>query len=573
MADISPDRFHTTNMPATNELLQEGRYRIRQIASHSAHETIYDAFDTVQGSSVILKEIPVRLNKVATAAQRDNQKKNFIKHASLLAEIKHDSILHVSDYFSEIDRQFLVMETFEGDDLATLIQRNNTPFPMADVLAWADEILDALNYLHTAAPPIIHQAIRPESFILRSNGRVKLSAVSLGDGGDRLGGNFKAAASDQDSIRYSPLELIWESLDPASQKVIINNFDERSERILREPADARSDIYSLGATLYRLMTAREPVDALERAIEMIDGKQDPLVEPVKADPRIPDEISEVLMKAMEVKRQNRFDSAAIMRQVLKTAMVRVLERERAEALKPSAPVPDIMPNVIQPVIPSLKVDVPRLAAVPVAVAADADDELLDLEIAPIHVSASALSEVENPIELDVDELIKKVPRQIDPAPKLPEPEKPAETYAVRKVTLAPVPDFELPNSGGKFSFGIPAMAAAAAVIALIAIGGWVFLSSPAEPAVQVTTSAPAIQTDNIGPASAATPEIIDPEVSTSSAPAITAEIPTEQPAVETSPTHQTPQAKQKKVSATAPAIKTPEKPKKTVTADDLINDN
>ncbi|HMJ09508.1 MAG TPA: hypothetical protein VK468_10910, partial [Pyrinomonadaceae bacterium] len=131
-------------------------------------------------------------------------------------------------------------------------------------------------------------------------------------------------------MNYSPLELIWDGLDAASQKVISNSYDDRSERLLKEPADARSDIYSLGATLYHLVTGRLPVDPLERSIELLDGNPDPLKPPHKVDPKIPVELSEVLMRSLEIKRENRFDSAVIMRQVVRTAMVRVREREAEE---------------------------------------------------------------------------------------------------------------------------------------------------------------------------------------------------------------------------------------------------
>ncbi|HKP69852.1 MAG TPA: hypothetical protein VJV05_11260, partial [Pyrinomonadaceae bacterium] len=127
--------------------------------------------------------------------------------------------------------------------------------------------------------------------------------------------------------RYSPMEQIWPGLDAASQKVITNSYDDRSERILKEPLDARSDIYSLGATLYFLATGSEPVDPLERSIDLLEGKLDPLREPTSVNSQIPPEISDVLMKALEIKRENRYDSAMIMRHVLQSAISRVQERE------------------------------------------------------------------------------------------------------------------------------------------------------------------------------------------------------------------------------------------------------
>jgi hypothetical protein len=313
-------------MPATNELLQEGRYRISQPASGDGN--VFEAYDTVRNTTVLVHEFPVKLNKVTTLSQQESMRLAFASQAKALSEIEHESLLHVQDYFSEIDRQFLVMESVEGDDLKLLMDRNKRPFSVTQVLAWADQILDALSYLHARKPAIIHRNVQPHNLRLQSSGGVKLIGVGLATGGDvELATNTQS----ESALRYSPMEQIWPGLDAASQKVITNSYDDRSVRILKEPLDARSDIYSLGATLYFLMTGIEPVDPLERSIDMLEGKLDPLREPIRVDAQIPAEISDVLMKALEIKRENRYDSAFIMREVLKTAVARVEERHAEDA--------------------------------------------------------------------------------------------------------------------------------------------------------------------------------------------------------------------------------------------------
>ncbi len=327
-------------MPATNALLQEGRYRINNEFPHEGVGSVYDAYDTISETNVVVKEIPVKLNKVATMAQRENLNVAFADQAKVLTEIKHESLLHVRDYFSEIGRQYLVMESVDGDDLQTLLDRQKVCFPVSDVTNWADQLLDALHYLHTYRTPIVHRNIRPENIKLNSDGILKLMSFGL-DGSTRVNTGGAEKAYESSTIAYSPLEQIWSGLDAASQKVITNKYDEQSERILKEDLDARSDVYSLGATLYHLVTARVPVDALERSIEILEGRPDPLRAPTKIDPTIPSEISDVLMKAMEIKREYRFDSAAIMRQVLRTALVRVKERETEELLEQDEAANDI----------------------------------------------------------------------------------------------------------------------------------------------------------------------------------------------------------------------------------------
>jgi hypothetical protein len=313
-------------MPATNELLQEGRYRVSQPVSQDG--TVFEAYDTVRNTTVLVREFPVRLNRVTTVSQQESIKLAFANQAKALSEIDHESLLHVQDYFAEIDRQFLVMESVEGDILYDLLNRNKKPFEVSEVLNWADQLLDALDYLHSRRPAVIHRTIRPQNLSLHSSGKVKLLGVGIDTGAET---EFADTQNDMSDLRYSPMEQIWPGLDAASQKVITNSYDERSERILKEPLDARSDIYSLGATLYFLVTGREPVDPLERSIDILEGKLDPLREPTKVDSRIPAEISDVLMKALEIKRENRYDSAVIMRQVLNSTVARVAEREAEEA--------------------------------------------------------------------------------------------------------------------------------------------------------------------------------------------------------------------------------------------------
>jgi len=118
-------------MPATNELLQEGRYRISQSPTHNGDEKVFEAYDTVRNTNVIVREIPVKLNKVTTLSQQESLKLAFANQAKALTEIEHESLLNVHDYFSEIDRQYLVMEAVEGDSLGELLAKHKRPFPVS----------------------------------------------------------------------------------------------------------------------------------------------------------------------------------------------------------------------------------------------------------------------------------------------------------------------------------------------------------------------------------------------------------------------------------------------------------
>ena len=315
-------------MLAINEVLQQGRYRIISQFRQNGRGAVYEAFDNVLETNVLLKENLGNSKKVITVSQMETLNLAFADEVKVLTEIKHESLLYVCDYFSEIDRQYLVLEYADGNDLSELLKKSERAFALSHVANWADQLLNALSYLHTHTPPIIHCEINPQNLRLTLDGKIKLLAFDLAKNAQA---KVNPAVSNQNfvvsTLHYLPLEQIWEGLDSATQRVITNSYDERSVRVLEQPADARSDIYALGATLYHLLTGQVPIDALERSIDILEGKPDPLPIPHQLNPNISPEVSEVVLKAMEIRRENRFFSAVIMRQVLRTAFVRMKERE------------------------------------------------------------------------------------------------------------------------------------------------------------------------------------------------------------------------------------------------------
>ncbi len=312
-------------MPAATELLQKGRYRIDSSPVYAAgSSSVLPAYDTTSDTNVYVKEIVVRLGKVTTLSQQENTRLAFENAAKRISEFRHESLIQVTDYYSEVGRQYLVLESVDGEDLHSDPQRQ----PIEKILGWVDQILDAVNYLHNQK--VLHGSVCPKNLFLTPSGKVKLLGLTIKDDS---GNDLSTAIADVNdgTLNFSPLELIWDGLDAASQKVILSSYDERSEKIFKEPADARSDMYSVGATLYFLLTGRAPVDPLERSIELLEGNRDPLASPNSINSTVAPEVSDVVMRSLEIKRENRFDSAMIMRQVLRTSVVRAKEREASEA--------------------------------------------------------------------------------------------------------------------------------------------------------------------------------------------------------------------------------------------------
>src|SRR6185503_13619676 len=123
----------------------QNRYLIVRLIAQGGMGAVYQATDQRLGNTVALKE---------TFFNEEHLKKAFEREARLLAGLRHPALPKVSDHFTEEAGQFLVMEFIPGKDLAELMAERSGPFPLNDVLGWADKLLDALEYLHTQTMPI-----------------------------------------------------------------------------------------------------------------------------------------------------------------------------------------------------------------------------------------------------------------------------------------------------------------------------------------------------------------------------------------------------------------------------------
>jgi serine/threonine protein kinase len=265
----------------TPETILQGRYRIIRQLGQGGMGAVYEAVDQRLDTTVALKE---------TLFSEERLRKQFEREARLLARLHHPALPRVSDHFSEGDGQFLVMQYIPGDDLSEMMTRKRGPFPADQVLTWADQLLDALDYLHTQDPQIVHRDIKPQNLKLTSRGQIILLDFGLakGQAGD-ISRVTTAASIFGYTPNYAPLEQI-QGLG----------------------TDSRSDLYSLAATLYHLLTGVKPPDALTRAAALVNGQPDPLAPASVANPEVAPEVASVLAKAMAQNREQRYASAADM---------------------------------------------------------------------------------------------------------------------------------------------------------------------------------------------------------------------------------------------------------------------
>jgi serine/threonine protein kinase len=284
-AVVLPNHSRILRTFANGQTLQ-ARYRIVRQLGAGGMGAVYEAVDERLQATVAIKE---------TFAVDDRLRRQFEQEARLLAQLHHPALPRVSDYFTEEGRAFLVMQFIAGDDLAQIISQQPGPFPRAQVIAWADQLLDALIYLHTRERQIIHRDIKPHNLKLTSSGQIALLDFGLA----------KTHAADQSTTqsshsifgytrRYSPLEQIQD-----------------------QGTSPQSDIYALGATLFHLLTGIKPPDALARAAALANSKADPLSSAKEAQSIIGPEISAVLTKAMALNASDRYASANEFREALR----------------------------------------------------------------------------------------------------------------------------------------------------------------------------------------------------------------------------------------------------------------
>ena len=251
---------------------------------------VYEAVDERLDTIVALKE---------TLFTDEKLRKQFEREARLLARLHHPALPRVSDHFTEGEGQFLVMQYIAGEDLAEMLQAHKAAFPPEQVLRWADQLCDALDYLHTQDPQVIHRDIKPQNLKLTARGQIVLLDFGLAKGS---AGQMSVVTSSASIFGYTPNYAPLEQVQGLG-------------------TDARSDIYSLAATLYHLMTNVKPPDALSRAAAIVNGQIDPLSPANRVAPRVSPSVVSVLSKGMSQNRAERYTSAEEMREALRAAAI------------------------------------------------------------------------------------------------------------------------------------------------------------------------------------------------------------------------------------------------------------
>ena len=282
-------------------LLQGGKYRIVRFIKSGGFGCTYEAVHTVFGKRVAIKEFFPKdfcnrdSDALSVTVGTQNKKplvaklkKKFIDEAVVLNGLDHSGIVRVSDVFEENDTAYYVMDYIDGGSLSCLVDRDG-PLAEPKALEYIREICSALEYVHSRNR--LHLDLKPGNIMLDSAGHTILIDFGTSKQYDEVNGENTSTLVGQ-TPGYAPLEM--------SQRGGVSHFT------------PSTDIYSLGATLYKLLTGERPPEASE-----VNENGLPAL-----PPRISPAVRNAIEKAMSPRRKDRPQSVAEFRRLLGTAPTR-----------------------------------------------------------------------------------------------------------------------------------------------------------------------------------------------------------------------------------------------------------
>jgi len=302
-------------------VLLHRRFRIVETLGQGGMGSVYRAVDENLGMDVAVKE------NLFTSAEYARQ---FRLEAVILANLRHPNLPRVTDHFVIGDQgQYLIMDYIEGEDLRQRMERSG-PISEEEAILIGAALCDALQYLHTREPVVIHRDVKPGNVRITPDGHIYL--VDFGLAKLIKGGQATTTGARAMTPGYSPPEQYGTAR-----------------------TDARTDVYSLGATLYAALTGIIPEDGLSRAMDNVE-----LTPLRKRNPKISRKLANAIEKAMSIRPDDRFQSAEEFKQSLVSSNVKTQRLEGEITLEPSPQTGRIQENrnLAQEIPPSENVPLP-----------------------------------------------------------------------------------------------------------------------------------------------------------------------------------------------------------------------
>ena len=268
----------------------DDRYQILEKIGEGGMARVYRAMDTR-----LNREVAVKIVREELFADEEVQRR-FYAEAHAVAQFSHPNIVAIYDVSRNDERGYIVMELITGITLRQYLDRKKT-VPWKQVFHFSRQIADALDHAHQRG--IIHRDIKPMNLMLLSNGTIKVADFGI--------------AAFENELRETR-EQAFGSLHYIAP-----------EQLRGRKADARGDVYSLGVTMYELLTGYQPYSG-DTPAEVLQNQSTGAPLPMRAfDVPVPPEFEEIVLKAMATDEKKRYQSAAELKQAL-NRLAEVLRR-------------------------------------------------------------------------------------------------------------------------------------------------------------------------------------------------------------------------------------------------------
>lgn len=294
----------STHLPIGTRL---GEYEIQEVLGQGGFGITYKAWDATLACFVALKEyfpkhlanrsndsVSIRPISADDASSYEKGLHSFVEEARTLAQFQHPGVVPVKRMVKANNTAYMVMGFVEGQTLSEYMRDHNSQVEPSKLVAWTEQILDALEKVHAAG--LLHRDIKPGNVYIGSDGHAMLLDFGAAR---RVAAEASQSITGVISAGYSPIEQYSEST---------------------KNQGPWTDIYSLSATLYRCITGEKPIEATTRRDDMDDGDPDPIPPiPPEAFPQYPAGFINAVSGGLVVIRKNRIQSVAQFRAMMKAS--------------------------------------------------------------------------------------------------------------------------------------------------------------------------------------------------------------------------------------------------------------
>ncbi len=291
-------------MPLAIGTILDRKFKIVQVLGEGGMGTVYKVEQADRpGRFWAVKELLINPN--TSEEERKSAIERFNKEIDLLYGLKHPRIPSMGVSFQERGNYYFVMEFVPGKSLEKVLEETNAPLPEERVVRWMMQVCEALSYIHTRVPPIILRDLKPGNIMVTPDDNVQLIDFGIAR---RFDPNKRTNTENLGTISYASPEHLGSITAPGQRRSAQN-----PGRLVQ--TDARSDIYSLGATMYHLLTNHEPEPIQTPAPGSILAKN-PRLRTIQVSGRTICPVEQVIIKAMQQEPAQRFQTAEAMRMAL-----------------------------------------------------------------------------------------------------------------------------------------------------------------------------------------------------------------------------------------------------------------